>query len=85
MSQMLSMGNENNQNDFDKKRPSRAESAYNISLSAASGLDPIAVRLDRRPRLLLTVIERRGTRSHQNLRRDQRLNITNWLKMNDDN
>ena len=47
------------------------ESAYNNSVSAATGLAPNEVHLGRLLRLRLTVIERQGASDHQSLQRDQ--------------
>ena len=70
MAQMLSMVVNDRQDDWDKRLP-HVESAYNNSVSAATGLAPNEVHLGRLPRLPLTVIERRGARGHQGLERDQ--------------
>lgn len=70
MAQMLSMIVNDRQDDWDKRLP-HVESAYNNSVSVATGLAPNEVHLGRLPRLPLTVIERRGACGHQGLERDQ--------------
>ena len=70
MAQMLSMVVNERQDDWDKQLP-HVESAYNNSVSAATGLAPNEIHLGRLPRLPLTVIERRGACGHQSLERDQ--------------
>ena len=70
MAQMLSMVVNERQDHRDKQLP-HVESAYNNSVSAATGLAPNEVHLGRLPRLPLTVIERQGASDHQSLQRDQ--------------
>ncbi len=74
MAQMLSMVVNERQSDWDKQLP-HAESAYNNSVSTATGLAPNEVHLGRLLRLPLTVIEtvieRQGATGHQSLPRDQ--------------
>ena len=45
--------------------------AYNYSVSAATGLAPTEVHMNRLPRLSLTIFEQHYARGHQSLARDQ--------------
>ena len=49
----------------------RVEFAYNNSVSAATGLAPNEVHMNRLPRLPLAVFEHMCARGHQSLARDQ--------------
>ena len=70
MAQMLAMVVNEQQNDWDVRLP-QVEFAYNNSVSAATGLAPNETHMDRLPRLLLTVFERKGVAGYQSLARDR--------------
>ena len=69
MAQMLALVVNELQNDWDMPLP-HVEFAYNISVSAATGLAPNEVHMGRLPRLSLTVFERTSVFGHQTLARD---------------
>ena len=69
MAQMLAMVVDERQDDWDLHLP-HVEFAYNNSVSAATGLTPNEVHMDRLPRLSLTVFDRTGVVGHQSLARD---------------
>ena len=58
------------QTDWDIHLP-HVESAYNNSVSAATGLAPNEVHMGRLPRLPLTVFDLHNIGGHQGLNRDQ--------------
>ena len=66
MARMLAMVVNERQDDWDLHLP-HVEFAYNNSVSAATGLAPNQVHMDRLPRLLLTVFDRTGVVRHQSL------------------
>ena len=70
MAQMLAMVVNERQDDWDIHLP-HVESAYNNSVSEATGLAPNEVHMNRLPRLPLTVLEHPYARGHQSLDRDQ--------------
>ncbi len=70
MAQMLAMVVNEQQDDWDIHLP-HVEFAYNNSVSAATGLAPNEVHMNRLPRLPMTVIEHQYARGHQSLDRDQ--------------
>ena len=69
MAQMLAMVVNERQDDWDLHLP-HVESAYNNSVSAATGLAPNEVHMGRLPRFPLTVFDRTGVVGHQSLTRD---------------
>ena len=69
MPQMLAMVVNERQDDWDLHL-SHVEFAYNNSVSAATGLAPNEVHMDRFPRLPLMGFDRTGVVRHQNLARD---------------
>ena len=70
MSQMLAMVVNERQDDWDAHLP-HVEFAYSNSVSAAAGLAPNEVHMNRLPRLPLTVFEHPYARGHQSLASDQ--------------
>lgn len=70
MAQMLAMVVNERQDDWDVHLP-HVEFAYNNSVSAATGLGPNEVHMNRLPRLPMTVLEHPDARGHQSLHRDQ--------------
>ena len=70
MAQMLAMVVNERQDDWDAHLP-HVEFAYNNSVSAAAGLAPNEVHMNRLPRLPLTVFEHPYARGHQSLASDQ--------------
>ena len=70
MALMLAMVGSELQTDWDINLP-HVESAYNNSVSAATGLAPNEVHMGRLPRLPLTVFELPNIGGHQSLNRDQ--------------
>ena len=69
MALMLAMSGNEQQTDWDIQLP-HVESAYNNSVSAATGLAPNEVHLGRLPRLPLTVFDLPNIGGHQSLDRD---------------
>ena len=69
MAQMLAMVVCERQDDWGAHLP-HVEFAYNDSVSAATGLDPNEVHMNRLLRLPLTVFEHPYARGHQSLARD---------------
>ena len=63
MAQMLAMAVNELQNKWDVQLP-HVEFAYNNSTSAATGLAPNELHMDRLPRLPLTSFERIGVFGH---------------------
>ena len=70
MAQMLSMGVKQRQDDWDQHLR-HVEFAYNNAVSAATGLAPNQVHLNRLPRFPPTVFDNIYARGHQSLARDQ--------------
>ncbi|CAB1104650.1 unnamed protein product [Ectocarpus sp. CCAP 1310/34] len=70
MAQMLAMVVNERQDDWDIHLP-HVEFAYNNSVSAATGLAPNEVHINRLPRMPMTVFEHPYARGHQSLHRDQ--------------
>ena len=70
MAQMLAMVVNEQQNDWDVHLP-HVEFACNTSVSAAAGLAPNEVHMNRLPRLPLTAFEHPYASGHQSLARDQ--------------
>ena len=68
--QMLSHLSVDNQTKWDELLL-HAIAAYNDSVSRGTGLAPNEVHVRRYPRLPMTILERRGARGHQGLRRDK--------------
>ena len=66
---MLAMVYNERQDDWDAQLP-HVEFAYNNSVSAATGLAPYEVNMDRLPRLPLTVFDRSGVAGHHSLAHD---------------
>ena len=66
MAQMLAMGCNEHQNDWDAHLP-HVEYTYNNSVSAATGLAPNEVHIGRLPRLLLATFDRSYGGAHQSL------------------
>ena len=66
---MLAMVVNKRQDDWDAHLP-HVEFAYNNSVSAATGLAPNEVHMNRLPHLPLTVFEHPYARGHQSLARD---------------
>ena len=71
MAQMLAMVANERQDDWDVRLP-YVEFAYNNSVSAATGLAPNEVHMNRLPRLPLTIFEHHYARGHQSLA------VTTW-------
>ena len=69
MAQMLAMVVNERQDNWDVRLP-HVEFAYNNSVSAATGLAPNEVHMNRLPRLPLTIFEHHYARGHQSLARD---------------
>ncbi len=69
MAQMLAMVVNERQDDWDAHLP-HVEFTYNNSVSAATGLAPNEVYMNRLPRLPLAVFEQLSARGHQSLARD---------------
>ncbi|CAB1101426.1 unnamed protein product [Ectocarpus sp. CCAP 1310/34] len=70
MAQMLAMVVNERQDDWDIHLP-HVEFAYNNSVSAATGLAPNEVHINRLPRMPMTVFEHPYARGHRSLHRDQ--------------
>ena len=70
MAQMLTVVVNERQDDWDALLP-HVKFAYNISVSAATGLAPNEAHMNRLPRLPLTVVEYPHARGHKSLARDQ--------------
>ena len=68
--QMLSHLIVDNQTNWDELLL-HAIAAHNNSVSRGTGLAPNEVHIGRYPRLPITILEGRGARNHQGLRRDQ--------------
>ena len=68
--QMLSHLIVDNQTNWDELLL-HAIAAHNSSFSGGKGLAPNEVHIGRYPRLTMTILEGRGARDHQGLRRDQ--------------
>ena len=69
MTLMLAVVGDDEQNDWDLQLP-HVESAYNNSVSAATGLAPNETHMGRLPRLALTVFDPRNPGGHQSVNRD---------------
>ena len=70
LGQMLSHLVADNQTNWDELLL-HAIAAHNNSVSRGTGLAPNEVHIRRYPRLPMTILEGRGARGHQGLRRDQ--------------
>ena len=66
---MLAMVVNEQHYDWDLQLP-HVEFAYNISVSAATGLSPNGIHIGRLPRLSVMVFERTGVAGHQSLARN---------------
>ena len=69
--QMLSHLIADNQINWDELMLLHAIAAHNNSVSHGTGLAPNEAHIVRYPRLPMTILEGRGARGHQGLRRDQ--------------
>ena len=69
MAQMLAMVVNERQDDCDLHLP-HVEFPYNNAVSAATGIAPNEVHMDRLPRNPLTVFDRNGVVGHKSLARD---------------